>query len=111
MKALYFNPNVSTIHQSSYSKKESISIDQRIQPEANREIIPKKENPWLKKMESTEEQNSNSTGFNWKAAIYGEVDQDTLKTEIGENKYQQYLKTVDQYSEGLISSKKIDKFI
>ena len=48
-------------------------------------------------MKSTKEQNSNSIGFDWKAAIYGKIDQDTLKTEMGEVKYQQYLKTVDQY--------------
>jgi len=55
-----------------------------------------------------------TSSVDWKAVVTGDVthiDLQALKKEIGEEQYKQYLKTLDTTSEGLISSKKFDKFI
>lgn len=58
----------------------------------------------------SEEPKRNDSGFNWKDVIYGRVDQQALKKEMGEEQYNRYLKTLDSQSEGLISSRNFDKF-
>ncbi|WPY01826.1 hypothetical protein Trichorick_01749 (plasmid) [Candidatus Trichorickettsia mobilis] len=71
----------------------------------------RKENPWLKKAQLSEHQEQDARGFDWKAAVYGQIEPEKLKQEMGENTYKQYMQTLDNYSEGLPNSKKVDKFI
>jgi hypothetical protein len=71
----------------------------------------KKENPWLKKTQLSEHQEQDVRGFDWKAAVYGQIEPEKLKQEMGENIYKQYTQTLDNYSEGLPNSKKVNKFI
>ena len=61
--------------------------------------------------EKNEIKEKDSVGFSLKDAIFGKVDQKTLKEKMGEEQYTKYLKTLDSQSEGLISSRKFDKFV
>jgi hypothetical protein len=133
MKTLYFSPT--NEQKPLYNFSTNGVTEEHISPtgDGKKVVFMQKDSlPEIRDTGFTVEKKSRFVGFNWeeavsqekneikakdlvvfslKDAIFGEVDQETLKKGMGEDHYKQYLKTLDTSSEGLISSRKFDKFI
>ena len=127
MKSIHFdNPTMNIQNSYNRFKENHISEEQKTEEFSSKtgsQIIRKKSIPENVNNNPTIKNGSSFIGFDWstvmdedtlemslKEAILGNSLEDT-KNKLSVEKFNQYLKTLDSQSEGLISSGNFDKFV
>jgi hypothetical protein len=115
MKALHFSP-VNNGKKPVYNlRTNGVTEEHKSSPVKNSDkvVIQKESLPESRDTSSTVEKKSRFIGFNWEEAVNEESVSFSLEATVKKDPelYKQYLKTFDTSSEGLISSRKLDKFI